>query len=269
MNFKSIADMSKDVKEKLLMKLPRDISVVYGVPRSGLLPASIIATALGADLAVVGSDSVSGSRSSSFINKVNEGRALVVDDTMYRGGAMRKALSVLGKKCSTCVVYVSPESKHLVDYFAEVLPGPRFFEWNFNGIKATEGFVFDMDGVICEDPRVFDDDGPEYQKEIATGVRPKYIPQVKIKAICTNRIERWRPETEAWLKRNNVSYGELIMQPYKTAEERRKKSSPSVMKSEYFGKNGSVFVESHDRHASKISELTKKPVLSIESMRLF
>lgn len=270
MNFKSINDMAADIKNKLLVKLPRDISIVYGVPRSGMLPAAIIATALGADLSVVGQSGVfAGERSRSFIKNKATGRALLVDDTMYMGGAMRKAVKSFGGECTTCVVYVSPEARNNVDYFADVLPGPRMFEWNFGGIKATEDYVFDMDGVICEDPKVYDDDGESYRQEIISGVRPKYIPQVKIKAICTNRIERWRTETENWLKRYGVQYGELLMQPYQTAVERRKKSTSAGFKSAYFKNNGTVFVESHDEHAVQIARTTKKPVLSIESMRLF
>lgn len=270
MNFKSINDLAADIKNKLLVKLPRDISVVYGVPRSGLLPATLIATALGVDLAVIGQKNIyTGERSRNFVNKPGGGKALIVDDSMYKGGAMKKAVLAFGGDCYTCVAYVSPESKNNVDYFADILAGPRMFEWNFSGIKATEDYVFDMDGVICEDPKVYDDDGPNYRQEIISGVRPKYIPQVKIKAICTNRIERWRPETEGWLKKYGVQYGELLMQPYQTAVERRLKSTSAGFKSAYFKNNGSVFVESHDEHAVRIAMVTKKPVLSIESMRLF
>lgn len=270
MNFKSINDMTNDIKNKLLVKLPRDIDIVYGVPRSGLLPASIIATALGVNLAVIGQDgALAGERSRKFIKKPGKGRILLVDDTMYMGGAMKKALAAFGKPCDTCVVYVSPGAKNNVTYYADILPGPRMFEWNFSGIKATENYIFDMDGVICEDPKVYDNDGESYRLEILNGVRPKYIPQVKIRAICTNRIERWRKETEVWLARYGVQYGELVMQPYQTAVERRKKSTSAGFKSQYFKDNGTVFVESHDNHAKDIARLTKKPVLSIESMSLF
>lgn len=267
MNFKSIKNMSEDIRRYLMPKLPSDIGIVYGVPRSGLLPATIIATFLGAELATIGQSSISGQRKKNFIKR-KKTRSLIVDDSMYRGGAMQKALQMCDKPCETCVVYVSPESKTKVNYFSEILPGPRFFEWNFLGIKATEDFVFDMDGVICEDPKVYDNDGASYQKEIES-VRPLFIPQVKIKAICTNRIERWRPQTENWLNRYGVLYDELLMQPFKTAVERRLKSTSAGFKSEYYKNNGTLFVESHNSHAKEISKITKKPVLSIEAMKLF
>lgn len=266
MHFKSINDMVFDIKTKLIPKLPKDIGTVYGVPRSGMIPASIVSTILGANLGVVGQKSFHGKRIANF-TKMGD-KVLIVDDSMYRGGAMSEALKLHNGPCYTCAIYVSPEIKNNVNYFAEILPGPRFFEWNFLGIKATEDFVFDMDGVICEDPKVYDDDGSAYQREIES-IKPLYIPQVKIKAICTNRIERWRPQTEAWLRRNSVIYDKLLMQPFQTAVERRLKSTSAGFKAQYYINNGSLFVESHDVHAKEIAKITKKPVLSIESMKLF
>lgn len=268
MNFRSIKDLRDDIKNHLLIKLPRDIGMVYGVPRSGLLPASIIATALGVDLGMVGGPPLSGVRKDIFVRKPGN-KVLLVDDSIYGGGAMRKALNIFGKECLTCAIYAHPKSKHMVNYYAIELPGPRFFEWNFTGIKATEDYFFDLDGVICEDPKVYDDDGPKYQAEIKR-VRPLYLPQTKVKAICTNRIERWRPETEAWLKEYDVVYEKLIMQPFSTAVERRKKSNPGEYKASHFGPSSStVFVESHDSQAKVIASRSKKPVLSVESMKLF
>jgi len=268
MNFRSIADLSKDIKDFLLPNLPRDIGMVYGVPRSGLLPASIIATALGVDLGMVGGPLLSGVRTHIFVRKPGN-KVLLVDDSIYDGGAMHRARDTFGKECITCAIYAHPKSVDRVDLYAVALDGPRCFEWNFSGIKATENFIFDMDGVICEDPKAFDDDGPKYQEAIRR-VKPLYLPQTKIKAICTNRIERWRPETTMWLKQHGVVYGELIMQPFATAVERRKKSDPGEYKAaHYVSSQYGLFVESHDSQAKVISNKSKKPVLSIESMRIF
>lgn len=268
MNFRSIDDLRTDIYTCLLPNLPRDIGMVYGVPRSGLLPASIIATALGADLGVVGGPPLNGVRKNLFVLPKGT-KSLLVDDSIFGGGAMARARQIFGKECLTCVVYASTKSVDKVDFYGLELNGPRFFEWNFTGIKATEDYFFDMDGVICEDPKVFDDDGPKYQAEIKR-VKPMYLPQVKIKAICTNRIERWRTETENWLNSYGVKYDKLIMQPFATAVERRKKSNPGEYKAKHFGSaDATVFIESHDWQAKVIAQKTKKPVLSIESMKLF
>lgn len=269
MNFKSIKDLTYDIRYGILPKLPSNIGIVYGIARSGILPASIIATAIGAKLGIAGETPSIGARS--LLMQQNKSGVLLVDDSIYGGGALYRGLALMkGTPCTTCVVYASEKSKDKVDIYGMVLEGPRMFEWNFNGIKATEDYMFDMDGVICTDPAVFDDDGSSYRNEIINGVKSLYLPQVKIYGICTNRIERWRPETEAWLDRHGVSYEKLIMQPYTTAVERRKNSDPATYKAEhYFNSKATVFVESHKAQALKIAQLSMKPVLCIENMILY
>ena len=268
MNFKSIKDLSEDIRRYLIHKLPTDIGTVYGVPRSGMLPASIIATLIGSNLGMLTGPSFAGERKSKFIKKKGD-KVLLVDDSVYTGSAISNAKQMLGMDCLTCTIYVSPQSTSIIDYYCLELPGPRMFEWNFTGIKSTESYMFDMDGVICKDPTAFDDDGPNYRNDIIN-LKPLYIPHVKIHSICTNRIERWRPETEDWLTRHGVHYGELIMQPFDTAVERRQKSHPGEYKAYHYSKsNASLFVESHDWQAGTIANKSNKPVLSIESMKLF
>ncbi|MGH9423649.1 MAG: phosphoribosyltransferase, partial [Thermoanaerobaculia bacterium] len=45
MNYRSINDLVLRVRE-LLPQVPRDVDLVVGIPRSGLLPATVIALAL-------------------------------------------------------------------------------------------------------------------------------------------------------------------------------------------------------------------------------
>jgi uncharacterized HAD superfamily protein len=270
MNFKSYKNLIDDIKYKLLPKLPSDIGSVYGIPRSGLLPASIVATLLGANLAPVGGVLKMGARGSMTVKRGS--KVLLLDDSIYGGAAMRNALALMspGQDIITCAIYAHPKAINKVHIYAEELGGPRMFEWNFLGIKATEDYMFDMDGVICSDPAVYDDDGMKYGNEIAYGVKPLYLPQVKIHSICTNRIERWRPETIAWLERYNIRYDELIMQPYATAVERRKKSFTPEYKAQNFNNStATVFVESHVSQAIEIAKRTHKPVLCIENMYLY
>jgi uncharacterized HAD superfamily protein len=186
---------------------------------------------------------------------------------------MLKASALLGINRSlyyTCAIYAHSKSIKLVDFHADILDNGRIFQWNFSGIKATQRYCWDMDGVICTDPEVYDDDGDGYRNEILNCVKPLYLPQVRVKAIVTNRIERWRTETEYWLRMYGVKYDNLIMQPYASSIERRNKSSPEEFKAKHFSElNGDVFIESHDKQAKKIADLSGRPVLSIESMNLF
>lgn len=267
MQFKSFADLEKDIKQNLLPKLPRTIKTVYGIPRSGMLPASIIATFLGADLAMVGGIPKSGNRASAFSIKGNE--VLLVDDSILSGNSMNQAKAVLGMDCLTCAVYANSFNTNKVNFVGVIVDGQRFFEWNFLGKLETPQYMFDMDGVLCLDPEVFDDDGSRYENSLINA-KPLFIPQTKIKAICTNRIERWRTVTEAWLQKYNVKYDSLYMQQYKTAVERRASSNPARYKAEHYAKSKAIlFIESNDDQAVTINSLTKKPVLSIQKMRVY
>lgn len=270
MKFKSISDLAHDI-QWLLPMLPRDIGIVYGVPRSGLLPASILATALGAELGVLGGQAGIGERRKHF-NLPMGRKILLVDDTIRTGRSMKEARALLEAEIAsfyTCAVYANDFTKDMIDFYSQIINGSRMFQWNFCGIKATKDFCWDLDGAICTDPTMYDDDGEQYQREILHDVRPLYLPQVEVRAIITNRIERWRPETEAWLKVHGVRYQHLIMQPYPTAEERRRNSKPHEYKANWLTElNGSLFVESDEKVAVRISELTGRPTLSIETMRL-
>jgi uncharacterized HAD superfamily protein len=263
--FRSYAQLADDVT-LLLAKLPRTYAAVCGIPRSGMVPASMIAMEMGVPIMMLGSDDLGSGRR---VRLRGAGRTLVVDDSVYRGGAMAAARQVFGTTADYACVYVTPGSEHLVNHYAVQLPGPRHFQWNVLGCKATENFMFDMDGVLCLDPQPFDDDGPDYIHAIANAA-PLHLPTVPIAAICTNRIERHRAVTEAWLKTHGVKYGRLIMQEYDTAAERRRCMPAPNHKAHHYKASGcGLFVESHAAQAMAIHKLAGKPVLVVDGWQIF
>ena len=271
MEFRSITNLEQDIREYILPHLPRDIGTVYGCPRSGMLPATIIATAIGADLGIVGQNTplLSGDRKRNFILPNKGKKVLLVDDSSNTGSAMALNKKALGIDCLTCAVYTRKVNRDKLDFAGPTVEGYRFFEWQFQGAGITKESYFDMDGVLCQDPKPFDDDGKEYQDALRNA-KPLYLPQVKIKAICTNRLDRWRGITEEWLAKYNVQYDHLIMQPFKTAAERRKQGNPGKYKAKHYKKSDAkLFVESHNSQAKVIADESGKPCLSIESMKLF
>lgn len=269
MIFKNFKELAEDV-QVLLPKLPRDISEVYGVARSGLLPAAMISTLIGAKLGTIGDNVSRGGWRYDNLIKNKGSRTLLVDDSSFTGSAIQQAKDALGKDCTTCVIYVTEQSMDKVDIYGEVTDPDRIFLWNFLAKQSTHLFSFDLDGAIGTDPDHYDDDGEGYRQSIINA-KPLYVPQTKIRMICTNRISRWRPETEAWLAKYNVTYDELIMQPHTTAVERRRGSNPAVFKAENYKnrKESILFVESHSAQAKIIARLSGKPVLSIEEMKLY
>lgn len=217
-SFRSMEDLVLSV-QKLANRVPNKYDLIIGVPRSGLFPANFLALKFGRPLIASGLPDtvepwISGS---SERNIVKPSFVLVLDDTATTGRAVLDAKKKAQEKypgatVETAVVYAAPNTRDLVDYFAEIIPQPRFFEWNLmhskQGILAT-----DMDGVLCENcPPGVSDDEEAYVQWMKTA-KPHLIPGFRIDYIVTNRFERHRAVTETWLKENKVEYDQLLMSP--------------------------------------------------------
>ena len=239
------------------------IDAVVPALRSGMIPAFKIAERL--NLPIMVDEKIhAGLR----INKNREIKnLLLVDDSINTGTNLRNEIKKYAGKYNVYVATVicSPSQVKNVDFYSIVVDSPRIFEWNMFHCSNTSKVMFDMDGVICIDPRVYDDDGKSYENEIAD-IPSLFVPKYPIHSIVTNRIERWRGTTDSWLKRHGVQYGELIMQQYPTAVERRRGKDPGTYKAEhYINSDACLFIESNLAQAQKIYKISKKPVYCIET----
>lgn len=265
LNFINYEQFNKDIFE-LIQKLPK-IGGVVGVPRSGMIPATIISTELHIPLGIAGNNNLYGGNRLNF-NKNIKNPILIIDDTLDTGKSLSNIKDKIKfKNVIYAAVYVSPGSENLIDYYSTILEKPRIFEWNLFNNYYIKNSIFDMDGVICFDPTTFDDDGELY-KDSLINAKPLHIPNYPIYAIVTGRLEKWRDVTETWLKKYNIKYQHLIMSQYETAEERRKHNIAEYKAEQYIKLNGNLFVESNDNQAKIIAEITKFPVISIESKKL-
>ena len=194
---------------------------------------------------------------------------LIVDDSINTGAEMRRARSRIESlntqfKYLYCTIYANDLNNlpSEVDLCFSSLPQPRLFQWNYRNHIIAENACFDMDGVLCEDPtNEQNDDGKEYLKFISNA-KPLFIPQKKISSIVTSRLERYRDQTETWLRKHKVRYGQLIMLNLPSAEERRKQNAHALFKAEiYSSRKEILFVESNWKQAQRIVELSDKPVI--------
>ena len=93
-----------------------------------------------------------------------------MDDSINTGQALSKAKELLKNKSNIenyelyyCCIYGIEESKSLVDYVFEIVEQPRMFQWNYLNHSNARFSCFDMDGVLCVDPTVDqNDDGEKY-----------------------------------------------------------------------------------------------------------
>lgn len=288
----SFEHLCKTIKNSL-WKIPYNIDLIVGIPRSGMVPASIIAQHRNIYLASLDEFcnenffSTGASGSSTIRNKKIK-NVLVIDDTVWTGNSMIQAKNkILEKSLETkynvqyCVVFLEGAhgSQH-VDIILEDIrndisntswsPPMAYTEWNIfhKADFVTENMLFDMDGALCAEPVNDKNDESNINEYIESikKVKPLIIPSTKIGKIVTYRLEKYRDITEKWLMNNHVRYNKLIMFPAHNNVERAKFDSAEYKAKIYKECNGSfLFYESHDNQAKRICQLSGKPAYSVEN----
>lgn len=276
MNYRTIADLSNLIRTNLY-KIPHDIDVVVGVPRSGMLPATMIALYLNKRLSDINTFFVGGGKTllcgergsmlqgqTELINKV-----LIVDDSVDSGNANQKVRNIIKNselKCS-CIFfapYVTRSSKGLIDIYLEEVECPRIFEWNLMHHSLLQDSCVDIDGVLNVDPPI-DDDGPIYTKYIKEAP-PLFVPTAKIGCLVSCRLEKYRSLTEEWLSNHNIKYDNLILLDFPNKEKRIQWNRHGEYKAEWYKKKkAKMFIESSVYQAQVIANITKRPVICIET----
>ncbi len=200
MQYRSISDLHKAIVNGLHM-LPREIDLVVGIPRSGLLAANMLG--LVANLPTTDLDSFIEGRvysfgatknTASFRSASDVRKVLVLDDSINTGGAMREAKAKL-MACKTraqfvfAAVYGLRDSVEDVDFIFEVVEQPRLFQWNFMHHGLLSKACIDIDGVLCLDPTdTENDDGPAYEAFLRNA-RALHKPTRFIGYLVTSRLE--------------------------------------------------------------------------------
>lgn len=281
MHFKSLDDLNEDVT-RWLPAVPRDIDLIVGVPRSGMLPATILALHLHVPLTSIEGylhERVirSGQRlahDAAFSLDDPAARVLVVDDSVCTGRQLTTVRQRIQGHVRNQVVYgapyVAPGGEAFVDLYHEVVPMPRVFEWNvLNHDRFLRSACVDIDGVLCRDPTEDEnDDGPAY-RAFLEHADPLYIPQHPIQALVTSRLEKYREPTEAWLARQGIVYDQLIMMDYPTAAARRAANRYADHKAAaYIATGAELFIESSYRQAVGIARLAGKPVYCVDRRQM-
>ncbi len=277
MYYRNISDLNQIILKRLSI-IPRDFDLIVGIPRSGMLPANLLALYLNKPYTDIhsflnGHIYKAGARSQFFDIKDFK-KILVVDDSIASGSAIEKCKESLKDlsanfSISYCAIYVIPGKEKLVDYYFEIVPLPRYFQWNILNHTTLEKACFDIDGVLCVDPtEEQNDDGKKYM-DFLLNAPPLFIPGSKIGTIVTSRLEKYRKETEKWLEDNHVKYNQLVMLDLPNKEARQKANGHAEHKAKTYQSNSYVlFIESSKSQAIEINRITKKPVLCTENFEM-
>jgi uncharacterized HAD superfamily protein/hypoxanthine phosphoribosyltransferase len=276
-NTRTVRELDKSIRANL-HRLPDDIGLVVGVPRSGMIPAGLIATYLNVPLADInglldGSLGYSGFRNNS-IEIQKRKKILIVDDSISTGKEMRRVRSLIKDKninednIRYLAIFGASLTHELCDYVFESVPFPRIFSWNAVNSWIVATSCVDIDGLLCPDPtQQENDDGKNYINFLKNAPL-LYSCRFKIKHLVTARLEKYRSITEEWLQSKGIQYDNLHMANLDSAKIRSKKGGEFHVKHKayYYSKldDTILFLESAKWQAQLIAEKAAKPVFCIE-----
>jgi orotate phosphoribosyltransferase len=230
--FVTLEQFGRDI-HRLAAMVPPDVTTVAGVSRSGMYPATMLAMLLHLPLLVVRhhqGDIIPGGNGWRLNEgaPTRQGRTLFVDDTTMTGNSLKRTKFIARENGYEtplfASVYVNPAAKAKPGLWSVDLPWPHLLEWNLFNSVLMDSCAFDMDGILCHDCPVSDDDDGERYLEWMRTVKPLYLVRKRrIRTIITARLEKYRPQTEEWLAQWRIRYDKLVMGPWKSKAERHGK----------------------------------------------
>lgn len=285
MNYKSYQDISLACWNNL-HRLPVAYDLIVGIPRSGMIPATMLSLYLNTNLSSLdaflngeimdcGSTRVDRNRIFALAEVKN---VLVVDDSIDRGVSIREAKNKISSsailrkynlRIDYAAVYSSTGKDKDIMLSFETLPQPRCFQWNiFNHPRRTCTTCYDIDGIVCRDPTGLEnDDGDNYKKFIRSAEKRLPI-DFQVGAFVSSRLEKYRMETTVWLHKNGYRFRELVLLDLPSKESRIKQNAHASFKaSVYKQRTETLFVESEWKQAVEIARLSGKDVFCTENMR--
>lgn len=278
MEFVTITQLERDLVDNAV-KIPQDIDLVVGVPRSGMLVASLIALQMNLPLADLDTymnkktfqtGTTKSDKKLRPFDKIK--KILIVEDSVCYGNSILEVKEKLQEMSLSheyifFAAYVTQLGKKYVDIYLRMIGFPRLFEWNYLHNGLLQNACCDIDGVLCNDPSDIENDDGENYLNFISNTQVKLLPTAQIGYIVTSRLEKYRPQTEAWLRKNGIEFKQLIMMNVETAEERRALGNHAEYKATFFKthKDAFWFIESDAGQAEIINRITDKPVFCVDN----
>lgn len=262
-----IIDFSDSIKGK-------GYDAVIGVPRSGMVVASQMSIRLGVPLYSLGEFGPIYLGGGLRVRRRNAElpqpkNALLVEDSTASGYSFKEAVGWMGDamfewNVKKAAIYATQSQLQNLNEWHRELELPHWFEWNLLWNKfVMENWKVgvDFDGILCPDftPEQ-DDDGWRYLDAMKKA-RCLVPGGTHIYAIITARLEKYRPWTEDWLRKHDITYDHLIMGPWEDLEQRARFCLGSY-KAEHCEKlDVGMFVESCPHQSHIIKSKRHQPVL--------
>jgi uncharacterized HAD superfamily protein/hypoxanthine phosphoribosyltransferase len=269
----STEDLVKDTYN-IISKI-KNCKYIIGVVRSGLLPATIISTAIHKPLYSINQYTLEIKNLGGGVrfDGVSSGDTIyLIDDSSWTGNSTIELKKKISSKIKEEIKTVSIYSSHLtyknIDIYSRLIHPWHLFEWNLYNTAYNN--AYDIDGLLCRDFTLKeDDDGELYIKTIKNMELTKIQPRKKPVIFITARLEKYRSITEEWLISNGFMIKELIMGPWKTKEERESINIGEWKAHQFNQCDADIYIESSDYLAKEISKYTHKMVICPESKTVY
>lgn len=280
MNFITFSQLNNCISDNI-HKIPRDVDLIVGIPRSGSLVAYIVGLTINIPIMDLSSlvanvPIMAGTtrRRADWIAQPSDAKhILLVDDGISTGEAMKSAKSKIASlglqaKVTTCAVYALPTNTRSVDCYFAICNQPRMFEWNYMHHWGLQYACMDIDGVLCVDPGIMTGQIEKYYINFLNTAVPKIIPTKKVGYLVTSRREKYRSLTESWLKEQKVDYDQLIMLDDAINDVMTNKDYGIHKGQVYRETNCFLFIESNREQAIEICNHSKKQVFCTDTHEL-
>ena len=253
--------------------------LIVGIPRSGMIPAYIIGLHL--NLPVLDFESFilgftpSGGFRTKYLPNTIYTNVLIVDDSIQHGhqneNIRRRIEQFTNFNFYFLAIFSSESSKHKVDFYFEMINAPRVFQWNILQSWIYEYSCVDIDGVLCIDPTEEENDDGEKYINFLENAKPKFLPPCNVNVLVTSRLEKYRHQTDSWLKKHGVNYNHLEMLNLPDKATRVRLGAHASFKSEIYSKyvNTLLFIESSKHQAEFIHRQTSKNVFCVDNMSFY
>ena len=256
----STSQLVEDAKS-LVALLPNDVTGIVGIPRSGMLPASIVATHAHLPLYSLSTDGAIFSIGHGMSRPIGlhdiPNKMAVIDDVIWAGTAMNNAKKSLeGKSAIFGAVYVKPGSERHADFYGRSVE-TLYTEWNIFNSGQMSVVALDFDGILCHDE---ESGGPIGKAQWL----PRYT---KIPLIITGRPESSRYVTEKWLEDHSIKFDRLEMMEGTSINSWQ--NIAEFKARHYTESNCLLFIESDEKQAERIFFLSKKRVACPKAGKIF
>ena len=256
---------------RLMTQLPPDLDLIAAIPRSGLLPGSLIAYHLHLTLMTVSQQQgvVHPGHGGRMVGRINTHpqHILLIDDTAASGRELMSNLPMLetafpDAKITRAVVYCHPNALDKIDLCAAIYPGQHCLEWNWPN-AGHSGCVYDFDGILCRDFTHEECRDDATYRAAMERIEPLFLPRrTPIPLIITARPESCRDMTMAWLARHGVRANAVVMRDWEIDPSKDWNTQIGEWKAYCYDRSSlKLFAESDPDQARIIADRTGKAVL--------